>query len=316
MARTRAVKVTRPARLGLAALVVLVLAGIGVYFANYMRGTGGYRIGVHFRQAAGISPGSQVLLNGVVIGGVRKVKILPDTSVDFIIDVFHDRNIPKNAMFSIRSGLTGSPSVVINTPPKMLAANEIWPKRVLPLEQQPVGTEPLSFETFFEQGHALGNRSLAVLNIAHTYGKPLLSHLRRSQSNGAATMQNLRETLPAVTGTLQSTIARAKTNVQDAQAALRERDSAKVPAIAAAFARSSVDMQKTAGALAELKRDPQLRENVRESALQLREVTANMQSLSGNMQSLAANAQTKAELRDASARFHDAAARLRSLLKI
>jgi ABC-type transporter Mla subunit MlaD len=303
MARSRAVKVTRPARLGFIALVVILLAIAGILAARFVRGAGGYTIGVHFRQAAGVAPGAQVFLNGVVIGAVTKVKILPDTTVEFIISVFHDTPIPKTAKFTVQSALTGTQNVAITAPAQTVRANDVWPKRVLPVAEQPVGTPPLSLDQFFAQSKALGDRATAVLSKARPYGKPMLQHLQNARSNGFATMQEMRSGLPSVMGNLQSTIAKAKANVQDAQTAVRERDQPKLAGIAASFQRSASDMQQTTAALDSLKHDPAMRENLRAASAQLRTVMNNMAKLSGDMQTIAGSAQTKAELRDAGARL-------------
>jgi ABC-type transporter Mla subunit MlaD len=303
MARSRAVKVTRAARLGFIALVVILLAIAGILAARFVRGAGGYRIGLHFRQAAGVAPGAQVFLNGVVIGAVTKVKILPDTTVEFIISVFHDTPIPKTAKFTVQSALTGTQNVAITAPAQPVRANDVWPKRVLPVAEQPIGTPPLSLDQFFAQSKALGDRANAVLSKARPYGKPLVQHLQSARSNGFATMQEMRSGLPSLMGNLQSTVAKAKANVQDAQTALRERDQPKLAVIAVSFQRSAADMQRTSAALDSLKRDPAMRENVRAASAQLRAVTSNMAKLSADLQTIAGSAQTKAELRDAGARL-------------
>lgn len=287
--------------MGLIALVFIAAAALGLYFtARFVRGGGGYSIGVHFPQAAGVAPGGQVFLNGVDIGTVSKVIILPDTSVDFIINVFRDTGIPKDSKFTVQTAFTGGSKVMIVAP---VGSHEMWPKRILPESEQPVGTPPLSLEAFMSQSRGLGDRADAVLGQARPYGPRLLSHVQNAKANSAGTMQEMRSTFPAVMGSLQSTIARAKANAQDAQSALRERDQPKIAAVAQAFSRSAIDMQQTAQELHSLKRDPQIRENVRAASAQLRIATQNLARLSHDMQMVTGNSQTKAQLRDAGARL-------------
>lgn len=303
MARMRAVRITRPARLGFAALVVIILAAIGIFLAlKFLRGAGGYQIGVRFPQAAGVAPGAQVFLNGVTIGGVSKVQILPDTRVELIINIYRDTSIPKTAKFSVQTALTGSPIVAISVPPST-SPTEIWPKRVLPVEQQPAGTTPLSLEMFMRQSRSLGDRAYAVLAKARPYGKPLMTHLQHARENGEATMENLQSAPPTLMASLQSTVTKAKANVAQAQTALRDRDQPKLAAIAVAFERSAGDMEKTAASLKAIKRDPRLRANLRDASAQLRAVTGTMAQLSHDMEMISANPQTKAQLKDAGARL-------------
>ena len=303
MTRMRRVRVTRPARLGFAALVVILLAAVGIFLAvKVLRGAGGYQIGVRFPQAAGVAPGAQVFLNGVTIGGVSKVQILPDTRVELIINIYRDTSIPKTAKFSVQTALTGSPIVAISVPSSASTA-EIWPKRILPIEQQPVGTPPLSLEMFMRQSRSLGDRAYAVLAKARPYGKPLMTHLQHARENGAATMENLQSALPTMMSSLQSTVTRAKANVAHAQTALRDRDQPKLAAIADAFERSAADMEKTTASLNALKRDPRIHANLRDASAQLRAVTNTMAQLSHDMEMISGNPQTKAQLKDAGARL-------------
>lgn len=319
----RTIRMTRAARLGLLALVVAILATIAVYVAVQKRSTGGYRMGVHFRTAAGLAPGALVFFNGVNIGNVRRVRILPDTTVDVILNVFHATDIPKNAQFSVQSTFTGSPTIAIVVPkqrvteiqsPTPLPQSALLPKRIVPVAEQPVGTTPLSIEDVMAQGKALGARAQRILSLARPYGGRLMNDLQGARANGAATSQEMRTALPSIMASLKTTIAQAKANASRAQSALRGRDQAKLAATAAAFQRSASDMSSVSSSLTALKNDPRLHADVRVAAAQLRTATANMAGLTHDMAFIAKNAQTKAELRDAGARFHDVLAHLKSLI--
>lgn len=314
MARLQPVKITRAARLGFAALAALILAGAGIYLWEQNRRSGGYQFGVHFPTAAGIGPGAQVFLSGSNIGTVSKIAILPDTSVEVIIDVVRGTPIPRTAKFSVQTTLTGSPSVAISVPalrakqgvvPTPLPADQVWPKRVLPISEQPYGSAPLTLEIFMHDARALGNRASDVLSMARPYGKRLTNHLQNARANGTATVAVLRSTGPVLLATVQSTIIRAKANVSSAQAALRAHNQPKIAALASSFARSAADMQETSAALQRLKRDPQMRANIQAASAEIKTVTANLAKLSRDMATIAGNAQTKAELRDAGARFRE-----------
>jgi hypothetical protein len=113
----------------------------------------------------------------------------------------------------------------------------------------------------------------------------------------------MRAAAPALFAIVQSTMTQAKSNIADAQQVLRRRDQSKLVTIAAAFQRSANDMKQTASALGVLKRNPQTRANLRESAAQLRTASANLARLSDDLGGIAKNSQTKAQLRDAGERF-------------
>lgn len=219
--------------------------------------------------------------------------------------MYRDTDIPKNAKFSVQSALTGSPNVAITAP---VGRAGPLPKRILPVSEQPIGTPPLSLEIFMLQSRSVGDRAFAALAQARPYGPRLSYHLQNARTNAGATMQDLRGTLPAVMGGLQSTIARASANARDAQTALRERNQQKIAAAATSFAQTTRDAQQTAGALGALERDPRIRGNASAASAQFKSAMQNLAKLSHDMQMVTGNPQTKAQLRDAGAR-------LRAILK-
>ncbi|HET9096486.1 MAG TPA: MlaD family protein [Candidatus Baltobacteraceae bacterium] len=322
MAQPAAIRMSRPARLGLIALVCIIVISLGTYAGIKMvRGTGGYQMGVHFRTAAGVAPGAQVYFSGVNIGAVSKVRILPDTTVDMILNISRPTDIPKNAAFSVLSSFTGSPTITIMVPtqrvahtsaPTPLPQSDIWPKRILPVAEQPVGSTPLSIEDVMAEGRALTDRADRALAQARPYGPRMLRHVQNARTNGAATTQEMRTALPAMQASLHSTIARAQANAASAQRALLERDQPMLAAVASAFSRSSRDMKQAANALTSVGNDPRARANVRAAAANLRDAASRMAQLSGDMEIMTQSPQTKAELRDAGDRFHEIMAHLKS----
>jgi ABC-type transporter Mla subunit MlaD len=245
-------------------------------------------------------------MNGVNVGTVNRVRILPDATVDFVIHIFREStNIPKDAKFTAQGSVTGASTVTISAPTRRLAPGDILPKHVLPISEQPIGTPPLSIETFMAQSRGLGNRLTGILSQARPYGKGLLARLQHARANGAATTQEMRATAPALLETMQSTMTAAKANVARAQQILRTRDQFKLARMSAAFQRSAADMKETASALTALRRDPSMQSQVSAARLNVRAVTENLAGLSGDLAIIAKNPQTKAELLDAGARFRD-----------
>lgn len=319
-----AIRLSRPARLGLLALAFAIVAAIGISFGvKVLRGNGGYQMGVHFPTAAGIAPGAQVFFNGVNIGTVSKVKILPDTTIDMILTIFRATDIPKSAKFSVQSTFTGSPTIAIVVPKPRAALNEVptpvpqsdlLPKRLVPVAEQPVGSTPLTLEDVMGESKALGDRAYRMLSLAKPYGPQLLGHVRNARENGVAMKQQMQTALPAIMASLQSSMARAKANVTSAQTALRDHDEPKLAAVAASFERSARDMGRVTSALGPLKRDPLVHSNLQAAAVNLRDTTATMTELSRDMEFVTKNQQTRAELQDAGRRLGDILARLKSLI--
>ncbi len=108
---------TRQAQVGAFAIVALLLL-FGIFYVITDFGTRhtGYRIGVHFQSAAGLTPGALVYFSGVGVGSVDSIVLLPDNTVDVILAVNRDIDMPAASRFLIQAPLTGSPSLVIVPP--------------------------------------------------------------------------------------------------------------------------------------------------------------------------------------------------------
>src|SRR5690348_9598147 len=125
---------TRQAQVGAFAIVaMLLLFGIFYVVTNFGTRHTGYRIGVHFRSAAGVTPGAQVYFSGVDVGSVDEIELLPDNTVDVILAINRDINVPAESRFLIQAPLTGSPSVII-VPPRAKPPLALLPRQVLPIE--------------------------------------------------------------------------------------------------------------------------------------------------------------------------------------
>lgn len=314
MASKKGGGLSRPAQVGIFTLAsVALLVGALYLFTSFGGRHAGYRMGLHLANASGLSPGGQVLFSGVPIGVVNKVELLPDGSVDVLINVTRDIAIPRASIFRVQSSFTGSPYIWI-VPPHHYAPSDVLPKRLVPVSQQPVGTPPLAIEQFMAQGKALGSRAQAILRIAHGYSGRLMAPVTAARAHAAQTQTELKGIMPGVLSGLQGTLAVARARMQTAQNALRARDQRKIDAIAAAFQSSSRSMQRSAQELQGIAHDPAERSAVREASAQLRIVSANMAALGADMKIVARNPQTRAELADAGKRLRAVMQKVRSLI--
>ena len=133
-------------------LGIAVLFGIFYVLSDFGTRARGYKVGVHFESAAGLRPGALVYLSGVPVGTVDQTQLQPDYTVDVILAVNKPLIFPKSSKFIISAPLTGDPTLLIVPPRKPDASLALLPKSVLPLSDQPQGTNPTSLEDLLEQG--------------------------------------------------------------------------------------------------------------------------------------------------------------------
>src|ERR1700736_4269140 len=163
--RSRYNRMNRQALVGIFTVVALLgLFGFFLVLANV--GTQGrYKIGVHFKSAPGLHKGALVYESGVVVGVVDQTQLLPeDFTVDVILAINNNVDVPRNARFLIQAPLTGEstvgivPRVPVSQPSGMAAptnapnAVAVLPRQVLPLDQQPQGTNPATIQDLLDQG--------------------------------------------------------------------------------------------------------------------------------------------------------------------
>ncbi len=169
---------SRQAQVGAFAIVALLLL-FGIFYVITDFGTRhtGYRIGVHFQSAAGLTPGALVYFSGVNVGSVDSIELLDDNTVDVILAVNRNIDIPAASRFLIESPLTGSPALVI-VPPRAKPPVPVLPRQVLPIADQPRGTNATSIADLLEQGQGELKRFDSVMALVAQRTPKLLNTLQ------------------------------------------------------------------------------------------------------------------------------------------
>src|SRR5271157_5947737 len=123
---------SRQAQVGsFAILALLLLFGMFFIITDFATRHTGYRVGIHFNSAAGLRSGALIYFSGVTVGTVDSIVLLPDNTVDVVLAVNRDVDIPRDSKFLIQAPLTGDPSLVIVPPlPATRAVGEASPPPV------------------------------------------------------------------------------------------------------------------------------------------------------------------------------------------
>ena len=316
-------KLSRSARLGLVALCAAVVAFAIFYFvqANGPR-RGAYRFGVHFATVSGLAQGAQVFMNGVEIGSVSKLRILPDNSVEVIVAIPRNVDIPKASIFSIRPALTGGPTLGITTPPQSmkqgvrptpLPPSAILEKRVMPIAQQPVGSPPLDLEAFVHQSVGLQRRVTVILGRMQS-AKPAFLAAMQHRNDLAEISVSLKGSFVSVLGALQSTMTQARAEVAESKTRLYRRDEGKLAVLSSSLAGTARAMNVSMDSLHAALKNPQAKSNLRQTMQNVQTTMQQLRRAANDLQTVTANPQTRAELRDASANLQAAIEKAFSLL--
>ncbi|MGC9991827.1 MAG: MlaD family protein [Candidatus Cybelea sp.] len=315
---------TKQAQVGAFAILALLLL-FGVFYVVTDFGTrhSGYRVGVRFESASGLTPGAQVYFSGVDAGAVESVQLLPDNTVDVILAMNHEINVPLNSRFLIEAPLTGTPAVVI-IPPKQNPPIALLPREVLPIDEQPRGTNAATIGDLLLEGQGEIKRLDSVMALLAKRTPRLLDTLQTTLDNAnqltittRGTVRQLSNELLAFGANLQSSLTTASTNVEQLSATLNTAaasDSKKVGVLLDQFNSTATSLNRSMAALQDLATDPRLKANILATTQSIADTTATLAALTKDLRTVTGNPQTQAQVRSTVANLDAVMQKANSLL--
>ncbi len=316
---------TRQAQVGAFTIVALLLL-FGVFYVITDFGTRhtGYQIGVHFRSAAGLTPGALVYFSGVNAGSVEDIGLQPDNTVEVILAIKNDIDVPVDSKFLIQAPLTGSPNVIIVPPQHERPPFALLPRKVLPIEQQPQGANSATIADLLQQGQGEVKRFDVVMSQIEARTPKLLDTLQTTLNNAndltvttKASLGQLSSELLALGSTLQGDLSTAGTNVVQLTGTLNSSatvNSKKLGRLLDQLEATSVSLNKSMGAVEDLATDPQLKSNVLTTTQSIANATQTLAQMTQDLRTITGNAQTQAQLRDTIANLDATMQKANSLL--
>ena len=328
----------RQAIVGLFTLFGLV-ALFGCFWVLANIGTGGrYQTAVHFKSAAGLHKGALVYESGVIVGVVDQTKLLPeDFTVDIIMAINNGVDIPRDSRFLIAAPLTGDATVEIVPPlpaprpaglvgptpvPQTVA---LLPRQVLPIEQQPQGTNPATLGDLLEEGQGEVHRLDRMLGQLEESEPRLLSSLQSALNNandltsqGSKRLYRLADRLEAMTSTLQIALDAGSKNLVELSGALDKtvnRNTGNVDTMLSMLSKSSVALNQTVDQVRDLASNPQVHQNLQDTTKGLAQTATTIAQMTQDLRGITGNPQTQAQLRDTIANTDAATQKLNSLLR-
>jgi phospholipid/cholesterol/gamma-HCH transport system substrate-binding protein len=315
---------TKQAQVGAFTLVALLLL-FGVFYLITDFGTRhtGYQVGVHFQSAAGLTSGAQVYFSGVDAGSVEKVSLLPDNSVEVVLAIKDDIDIPMDSRFLIQAPLTGSPAVVI-VPPRRQPPFALLPRQVLPVDQQPRGSNAASIADLLTEGQGEIKKLDSLMALLEKRTPRLLDTLQTTLNNAndltmttKSSIQRISVELGALGENLDTSLSAASANVVQLSATLNSAatiDSKKLGVLLDQFGSTASSLNRSMTALQGLATDPRLKENVLATTENIAATTATLAQLTKDLRSVTGDPQTQAQMRNTVANLDAVMQKANSLL--
>ena len=274
---------------------MLLLFGVFYVITDFGTRHAGYRIGIHFQSAQGITPGAQVFFSGVDAGTVDSVQLLPDNTVDVILAINRDIDIPQASRFLIEAPLTGTPAVVI-VPSRAAPPVALLPRQVLPVAQQPQGTNSVTLADLLQEGQGEMRQLNTMMAMLQTRTPRLLDTLQKALEQCQRTCRDDAriDATPfhrvALAGREHADrLSAASRNVAQLSGTLNDAastDSRKLGTLLDQFTATAVSLDKSMGALQTIATDPRLKSNVLDTAHSIAETTQNLAALTRDLRSV------------------------------
>jgi phospholipid/cholesterol/gamma-HCH transport system substrate-binding protein len=305
---------TRQAQVGAFAIVaVLLLFGIFYVITDFGTRHTGYRIGVHYKNAAGLTPGALVYFSGVNVGSVDSITLLPDNTVDVILAVRNDVDIPAASRFLIQAALTGSPNVVIVPPAPAKPSEALLPRQVLPVERQPQGENAATIADLLQQGQGEIKRFDTVMAELQSRTPKLLDTLQ-------STLDHANALTTTANGSIQIVMDRfvaASANVAALSEALNDTvqsNSGKVSSLLDRLDATSLSLNRSMSSVESLATDPRIKNDLITTARSVADATQNLALLTKDLRTVTGDPQTQAQLRNTVANLDATMQKANSLL--
>ncbi len=321
---------TRQAQVGAFAILALLLL-FGVFYVITDFGTRhtGYRVGIHFQSAAGLHSGALVFFSGVGVGSVDSITLLPDNTVDVILAINRDVDIPRDSRFLIQAPLTGDPNLVIVPPvprpkPSGIAgptpappAVAVLERRVLPVDEQPQGTNTATIADLLEQGQGEIKKLDAMMADLAAREPKLLDTLQSTMDNANALTVTMKSTVTSMASELQSSLGQASRNIVALTGTLNDTtqlNSHRISDMLVQFDDASRALNVSMNSLQQLATNKGLKGNLLATTKNIADTTQNIADLTRDFRSVTGDPQTQAQIKNTIANLDATMQRANSLL--
>ncbi|MGH7661383.1 MAG: MlaD family protein [Vulcanimicrobiaceae bacterium] len=304
-----------------------IVALFSVYFvlSNLAARVSGYEIGVHFQSASGLTKGSIVYESGLQVGTVSEIKMLPDYTVDVIMAIFSSARVPIKSEFVVSAPLTGS-SVLTIVPPRRPEDQGDLVRTVLPVAEQPKGTTPQSIGDLLQSSRGSLAKLDKIMDQLARREPKLLDTLQSAIDNANhlaitanSAMTDFSRRGEELTSSMQRSLNAASANIVDLTGRLDDttkRNGGRIDALLVSLNRTATSLANATGSMEQLATNPQLHDDLLQTARKIAVATANMAALSDDLRHAAENPQTQAQLRDTLTHIDAASQRASSLLGV
>jgi ABC-type transporter Mla subunit MlaD len=288
--------------LGLAAAAVVI-----IYISDIGTRARGYPIAIHFRDVGALQEGASVVVSGVVVGDVTRIRLLPDQTVLAEATINKGTKIYRESLFTVLSTLTGQSSLAISPPKDLAHATVLQPGIPENPNDAPWGVLPptiadLVSETqvqlkSLEKTVAIINRELPVLASRFN---DVASHTDHLITSADTNLTALSASLRSTAADLNRVVALSGNNVISLTGHLNtlvSNNSGRVQQLVDALSDTAQNLNKTMANFAAITGDPTIKASLVQTAVNFKDASDRLKIAATDLQSLTSDPNVQSQLR-------------------
>ncbi len=295
-------------RVGIFTLLALVAAFlVFVYISDIGQRARGYPIAVHFKDVGGLQEGASVVISGVAVGDVTRIRLLPDQTVLAEAAINKGTRIYRESLFTVESTLTGQSSLSIKPPFDIAHSTVLQPGIPDNPDDAPWGVLPPTIGDLVSESQVQLKsleKTIAMLNvempqIAHRFND-VAAHTDHLITNADANFTAFSASLNVTMAQLNRVINLSGNNIVDLTGnlnALVGNNSQRIQQLVDALSDTAKNLNTTMANFAAITGDPTIKASLVQTAVNFKDASERLKIAATDLQSLTSDPNVQGQLR-------------------
>lgn len=295
-------------RVGIFTLLALAATAVVIiYISDIGLRARGYPIAIHFRDVGSLQEGASVMVSGVIVGDVQKIRLLPDQTVLAVAVINKGTKVYRESRFIVSSTLTGQSTLAIKAPPDVATATPLEPGVPDDPNKAPWGVLPPTIGDLVTETQTQMKsleKTVAVINVE-------LPKIAKRFDNVAAHTDHLITSADAnftvFSASLNSTVAQLNRVIKLSGSdivsltghlnSLVTNNSQRVQQLVDALSDTAKNLNKTMANFASLTGDPTIKQSLVQTAVNFKDASERLKTAAADLQGLTSDPNVQSELR-------------------
>jgi hypothetical protein len=284
----------------------------------------GYPIAIHFHDIGALQEGASVVVSGVPVGTISKIRLLPDQTVMAEAAISKGTTIYRESHFVVESTITGQSTLEIHPPRDLPKATVLQPGVPDNPNDAPWGRLPPSIADLVSESEARlksFDKSIATINVelprlTSKFNK-IADHTDRLITNANNQFTTFAASLNSTVAELDTVVTRSGHNIDSLTGNMNQlvqNNSGRVQQLVDALSDTAKNLNVTMANFASITGDPQIKASLIQTAINFKDASEKLKVAAGDLQMLTSDPNVQTQLRGAISNLSDATAKADDIL--